>query len=73
MSTRSCISAAAFSVKVRERISQGLAFLLSINHLILSVMTLVFPVPAPATTNIGPPVCSTAFFCSSFNEISITV
>src|SRR5947209_16478768 len=61
--TRSFISRAAFSVKVMARISSGSACLFSIRKAMRSVKTEVLPVPAPASTSIGPVVCSIACFC----------
>src|SRR5438876_5131023 len=64
MSTRSCISAAARSVKVTARISCGFAASEVMRWTIRAVSTCVFPVPAPATTRSGPAPCSTARRCS---------
>src|SRR2546428_2277859 len=64
MSTRSCISAAARSVKVTARIWCGLAAAEAMRCTIRAVSTWVLPVPAPATTSSGPPACSTARRCS---------
>ena len=69
---RSFISPAAFLVKVSERIrSGGIPF--SIRYAILEVSTRVFPEPAPATINIGPSIHSTAFFCSGFKSLKISL
>ncbi len=65
MSTRSCIPAAAFSVKVTARISCGFAARDSMRWTTRAVRTCVFPVPAPATMSSGPVPCSTARRCSS--------
>src|SRR5262245_38326403 len=59
-STRSAISAAAFSVKVRARISSGLARLLAMRCAMRRVSTVVLPVPAPAMVSSGPAPWSTA-------------
>ena len=59
-STRSTISSAARSVKVRARISDGFARFSAISQAILRVMTVVLPVPAPATISSGPSPCVTA-------------
>src|SRR2546430_1546643 len=64
ISTRSCISAAARSVKVTARISCGFAAREVMRCTIRAVSTCVFPVPAPATTRSGPSPCSTARRCS---------
>ena len=53
-STRSCISSAARSVKVRARISDGRARCSAISQAMRRVSTVVLPVPAPATTSSGP-------------------
>src|SRR4051794_18475101 len=66
-STRSCISAAAFSVNVRARISDGFARRVATSQAIRRVITCVFPVPAPATTRSGPSPCVTARSCSGFS------
>ena len=44
-------------------------FALRISHAIFSVITRVLPVPAPAKTNKGEPICSTAFCCCLFNWV----
>src|SRR5258708_6816970 len=67
-STRSVNSAAAFSVKVMARISSGLACPCSMSHAIRSTRTVVFPVPAPASTSIGPWTCSIASCCFGLGE-----
>ncbi len=67
-STRSCICAAAFSVKVTARISCGLAAAVAMRWTIRAVSTWVLPVPAPATTRSGPAPCSTARRCSPVSE-----
>jgi len=54
LSTRSSISRAALSVKVRARISDGSVKPSVINRFILSVITVVLPVPAPAIIKSGP-------------------
>ena len=59
-STRSTISSAALSVKVRARISDGFARFSAISQAIRRVMTVVLPVPAPATISSGPSPCVTA-------------
>ena len=59
-STRSAISTAAFSVKVRARISSGRARLLEIRWAMRRVRTVVLPVPAPAMMRSGPSPWSTA-------------
>ena len=59
-STRSAISAAAFSVKVRARISSGRARLLAIRWAMRRVSTVVLPVPAPAMMSSGPSPWQTA-------------
>ena len=59
-STRACISAAAFSVKVSARISRGRARLVAMSHAMRRVMTSVLPVPGPATTSSGPRLWVTA-------------
>src|SRR5438552_14483918 len=59
-STRSAISTAAFSVKVRARISSGRARLLEMRCAMRRVRTRVLPVPAPAMIRSGPSPCSTA-------------
>ncbi len=64
-STRSCICAAAFSVKVTARISCGFAAPAAMSWTIRAVSTCVFPVPAPATTSSAPVPCMTARRCSS--------
>src|SRR3972149_7705105 len=64
ISTLSSISRAAFSVKVRAKISSGLASLERIKYFILSVMTVVFPVPAPAIIRRGPLPYFIAASCS---------
>ena len=53
-STRSDISAAAFSVKVSARISSGFARLVAMRCAIRRVRTVVLPVPAPAMIRSGP-------------------
>ncbi len=70
ISTRSSISRAALSVKVKARISEDLAFSEETSHLMRSVITVVLPVPAPAIISRGPSPCSTACFCSLFNFFS---
>src|SRR5258706_6386881 len=52
-STRSAISRAAFSVKVRARISSGRARLLEMRWAMRRVRTVVLPVPAPAMMSSG--------------------
>src|SRR5688500_13576285 len=63
-STRSCIPAAAFSVKVTARIWCGLAAPDAMRCTTRAVSTCVLPVPAPATMRSGPAPCSTARRCS---------
>ena len=53
-STRSVISSAARSVKVSARISDGLARFSAISQAMRRVITVVLPVPAPATIRSGP-------------------
>ena len=53
-STRSIISSAARSVKVSARISDGFARFSAISQAMRRVMTVVLPVPAPATISSGP-------------------
>jgi hypothetical protein len=62
-------SFAAFSENVRQRISDGFSPVFSKN-LILSVITRVFPLPGPAVTRRGEPICSIAasFSESNFNN-----
>src|SRR3990172_5736508 len=59
-STRACISSAAFSVKVRARISSGRARLVAMSQAMRWVTTRVLPVPGPASTSSGPSPCVTA-------------
>ena len=59
-STRSSISKAARSVNVSARISDGFARFSAISQAIRRVMTVVLPVPAPATIRSGPSPCVTA-------------
>ena len=59
-STRSAISAAAFSVNVRARISSGRARFVAMRCAIRRVRTVVFPVPAPAMMSSGPSPWTTA-------------
>ena len=66
----SLISPAALLVKVTARISLG-SVPFSTRCLIRSAITLVFPAPAPATTNTGPSVAKTASFCLSFKVSKI--
>jgi hypothetical protein len=54
VSTRSSISAAALSVNVKARISDGRARRLAIRWAMRRVMTVVLPVPAPAMISSGP-------------------
>jgi len=61
-STLSCISCAAFSVKVRANISEGFAHSSLIMLIILCVKTAVLPVPAPAIIRRSPSLYSTACF-----------
>jgi len=61
-------SFAAFSENVRHRISDGFRPVFSRNF-ILSVITLVFPLPGPAVTRRGEPVCSIAASFSVSNFI----
>src|SRR3989304_10434477 len=68
-STLSSISLAAFSVKVRAKISSVLAFLERIKYLILSVITVVLPVPAPAMMRSGPFLYFIASSCSLLSFI----
>src|SRR3990172_2952778 len=70
ISTLSSISRAAFSVKVRAKISSGLASLERIKYFILSVMTVVFPVPAPAIIRRGPLPYFIAASCSLLSFMS---
>src|SRR6266851_1205588 len=72
MSTRSCIVAAAFSVKVRARIWCGFARPDAMSWTIRAVRTWVFPVPAPATMSRGPSPCSTAPRCSAVSPLRIS-
>src|SRR3989338_2059613 len=65
-SIRVLISPAALLVKVTAKIFSGLAPF-AIRYLIRSVITLVFPAPAPAITKTGPSVASTASFCLEFS------
>jgi len=59
-STRSVISSAARSVKVSARICDGRARFSAISQAMRRVMTVVLPVPAPATISSGPSPCVTA-------------
>ncbi len=69
--TLSCISPAAFLVKVKANILLGYTFFSVIKYAIRLVITLVLPDPAPANTSKGPSVLSTAILCCSFNFPSI--
>src|SRR6266581_1134883 len=59
-STRSAISTAAFSVKVRARTSSGRARLEEMRWAMRRVRTVVLPVPAPAMMSSGPSPWTTA-------------
>src|SRR5438094_694395 len=59
-STRSAISTAAFSVKVRARTSSGRARLDEMRWAMRRVRTVVLPVPAPAMMSSGPSPWTTA-------------
>ena len=59
VSSRSRISPAAAFEKVSARM-QSAGVPSATSHAKRSVTTRVFPVPAPATTSIGPPGCVTA-------------
>src|SRR6185312_3531579 len=50
-------------VNVIARISSGRACCCSISQAIRSTSTVVLPVPAPASTSMGPETCSIASFC----------
>src|SRR4030042_3715932 len=69
-STRLSISLAAFSVNVRAKTPSGLASLERIKYFILSVITVVLPVPAPAIINRGPLPYLIAVACSLFSLTS---
>src|SRR3989339_128194 len=73
MSTLASISLAALSVKVNARISPGLASFSAISQAIRRVMTVVFPVPAPATIRSGPFLWVTAAVCSGLRPARISV
>src|SRR3989338_554842 len=64
--TRSRISFAALLVKVTARIFSG-ATPWRMSSAMRSVMTLVFPAPAPATIRSGPSLWRTARFCASLS------
>ena len=57
------ISFAALFVNVRANIVFGVCVFVLIKCLIFSIMTVVFPVPAPAITIWGVPKCCTAACC----------
>src|SRR5919109_5622404 len=68
--TRSFISSAALLVNVMARMANGETFRSLIRCATRWVSTLVFPDPAPATTRIGPPGCTTASRWTGFNPSS---
>ena len=70
--TRSCISRAALFVNVTPSMCPG-AIPRSIRCAIRNVITLVFPVPAPARISTGPFRVSTAIRCCGFNELTFNI
>ena len=67
-STRAFISRAALLVKVTAKTSWGLALPLNNRCARRVVSTRVLPVPAPANTNTGPSIASTAWRWASFRD-----
>ena len=59
----SLISRAALLVNVSARMRHGATSRASSRYAILEVSTVVLPLPAPATTSMGPSVCTTASRC----------
>src|SRR2546428_444409 len=70
-STRSAISTAAFSVKVRASTSSGRARLDEMRCAMRRVRTVVLPVPAPAMMSSGPSPWTTASCCARDRPSSI--
>ena len=71
LSIRSFISLAALFVKVIAKIFQGRICFSEIIYAILFTSTVVFPLPAPASTRTGPSVANTASFCLSLSLSNI--
>jgi len=67
--TRSRISLAALLVNVKAIIWDGCALFSDNSQATLVVKTLVLPLPAPATTKIGPSGAVTAACCSLFSKL----